>query len=130
MAIQEQNRSFAELFQEVLGNIEQIIRSEFLLAKTEAAGQVRRAGKAATVLAAGALSAIFALGLALTAAVLGLATALTAWLSALLIGVVMGIAGMAMLSVGIKRIKQVNPAPERTMDNVRENIQWLKHRTK
>jgi len=130
MAIQEQNRSFAELFQEVLGNIEQIIRSEFLLAKTEAAGQVRRAGKAATVLAAGALSAIFALGLALTAAVLGLATALPAWLSALLIGVVMGIAGMAMLSVGIKRIKQVNPAPERTMDNVRENIQWLKHRTK
>jgi TRAP-type mannitol/chloroaromatic compound transport system permease small subunit len=67
----------------------------------------------------------------LAAAVLGLATALPAWLSAVIIGVVLlVIAGIAALIARRKVAQASPPVPERTIETVKEDVKEIKERAK
>ena len=47
------------------------------------------------------------------------------WLAALIVGVVVLVVGGVLAWVGYKRLKTVNPLPERTIDTLREDVEWL-----
>jgi uncharacterized membrane protein YqjE len=122
--------SVAGLLQEIVGNIQGIIRSEVRLAKAEVKEDASAMGKAAGMLVAGAVLGIYALGILLLFAVYALAGPLPDWLAALIVGVVVAIIAAVLVKVGLDRVKSVNPAPDKTIDSVKEDIQWVKQQTR
>jgi hypothetical protein len=68
-------------------------------------------------------------GLALTAAVILLLidpVGLNPWVAALLVGALMGIIGWVMLQRGLKDLKRTDPTPRRTVETIKDDIQWAK----
>jgi uncharacterized membrane protein YqjE len=122
--------SIADILQEIVGNIQNIIRSEVRLAKTEIKEEATTAGKAAGMLAAGAVLAVYAVGILLLCAVYALRGPLPDWAAALVVGLVVAAIAGALVMVGINRIKSVNPKPEQTIDSVKEDVQWVKQQTR
>jgi hypothetical protein len=52
----------------------------------------------------------------------------TGW-AALITAVVLGIIAAVLFSIGRKKLKQVNPKPEQTVETLKEDVQWAKNRT-
>jgi hypothetical protein len=120
--------SFAKLVEDAFANIQEIIRSEVRLAKAETKQEAAKAARAGAVLGAGIVLGLFALGFLLWSAVYGLLIAWPAWLAALAVGVVLAIIAGVAITVGRTKMREVNVPPVRTVENVRENLEWVKHR--
>ncbi len=126
----EKDRSVSELLQDVVANVQEMIRSEVLLAKTEIREEARRAAKAGQLLVGGLAVAFYALGFLLLFCVYVLATAIAAWAAALIVGIGLAVIAAVLLRVGIRRIKQVSPAPRKAIESVKENVRWAKGQVK
>jgi uncharacterized membrane protein YqjE len=122
--------SIAELLQGVIGNVQGIIRSEVRLAKAEVREEAMSAGKAAGMLAVGAVLGAYAVGLLLLTVVYALNGPLPDWLAALIVFAVVAIAAAVLAKIGLDRIKQVSPKPEQTIDSIKEDVQWVKQQTR
>ncbi|HEU4700459.1 MAG TPA: phage holin family protein [Gemmatimonadales bacterium] len=122
-----QERSIGELFGKLTEDMTLLMRQEVALAKAEMSQKVSRATSDMVAVGAGALVALVG-GLAIVAAVILVLVAIgiTPWLSALIVGVVMGLAGYVMLQRGLKQLRQVDPAPRRTMETLKDDVQWAK----
>ena len=107
--------------------VPELIRSELRLAQAEMTQKGKRAGMGLGMFSAAGLLAFFGLALLLTTAVLALALVLPAWAAALIVAaVVLAAAGVAAM-VGKTKVQSATPpAPERTIDNVREDVETLK----
>src|SRR5690349_16977620 len=103
---QEGERSFTNVLENVVGDIQGIIRAEVRLAKAEVREETAKAGRAAGMLGAGAVLALYAGGLLLLTALFALETALAPWLAALILTALVGIIAAVLVSVGRKRVKQ------------------------
>jgi len=123
-------RSAADVLKDIVGNVQEIIRSEVRLAKAETTAEVGKAKSSVALLGAGAVCALFGATFTLLAAVYALSLVMAAWLAALIVGAVMAIAGAVLLSRGLDEWKKVNPKPERTIETVKENVEWMKNQTK
>jgi membrane protein len=123
-------RSVSDVLQDIIGNLQQIVRDEFRLAKVEVEGKARRAARPASILAAGAVLGLYGLGFLLLAAVYGLSLVIAPWLAALLVGAVLAIVAAILVGSGRSRLKQVDPVPEKTVQSMKENVQWTKEQTK
>src|ERR1700730_3895665 len=123
-------RTAPEVLQDIVGNIQEIIRSEFCLAKIEIKEEVSKASRPAETLGAGIVLSFYALGFILLAVVYALSIVMAAWLAALLVGVLLTVLGIALISSGGKKLKQVNVIPEKTAASFKENMQWAKNQIK
>jgi uncharacterized membrane protein YqjE len=130
MATPQTQRSFADVLQDIVANIQQIVRSEVRLAQVEIKEKASRASKPASVLISGIVLALFGLGFLLLAAVYALSLVLPAWLSALIVAVVVGIIASGLIASGLTALKQINPVPEKTAQTMKENVQWAKDQMK
>jgi uncharacterized membrane protein YqjE len=128
MALQnaQNNRSMTEVLQDIVANIQEIVRSEFRLAKTEISEQAAKAAKSSAPLGGGIVLALYAFGFILLAIVNALEIVVAAWLAALIVGVAVAVVAAILISVGRKRLKQVR-MPEKTIVSVKENVQWAKN---
>jgi uncharacterized membrane protein YqjE len=128
MALQnaQNNRSMTEVLQDIVANIQEIVRSEFRLAKTEISEQASKAAKSSAPLGGGIVLALYALGFILLSIVYALEIVVAAWLAALIVGVAVAVVAAILVSVGSKRLKQVR-MPEKTIVSVKENVQWAKN---
>jgi uncharacterized membrane protein YqjE len=124
MALQN-NRSMTEVLQDIVGNVQEIIRSEVRLAKAETREEVSKAAKSSVLLGAGLVLAVYAVGFLLLTIVYALETTLTPWLSALIVAVGVMLVAMMAVAMGRKRMKEVH-IPEKTVGTVKENVQWAK----
>jgi uncharacterized membrane protein YqjE len=122
--------SITDLLQEIVGNIQNIIRSEVRLAKTEVTEEATAVGKAAGMLAAGAVLALYAVGFLLLTVVYALRGPLPDWAAALIVGLVVAAIAGVMAKVGLDRIKNFNPKPEQTIDSVKEDVRWVKEQSR
>ena len=127
MATPQTQRSFPEVLQDIVGNLQEIIRSEFRLAKTELKEEAAEAAKPAATFGVGLVLGFYGIGFLLLAAVYGLSTVMAGWLAALLVGTVLAIVAIALMSSSGKKLKRVNPTPDKTMRSLEENVQWAKH---
>jgi uncharacterized membrane protein YqjE len=123
-------RSVSDVLQDIVSNVQQIIRSEFVLAKVEITEKAQKASRPATITAIGLALGFYGLGFVLLAAVYGLSLVIAPWLAALIVGGVVAIAAAALLGVGTKALKRIDPLPEKTVQTVKENVQWAKERIK
>src|SRR5690349_12622854 len=124
------DRSFADVLKDVVGSIQEIIRSEVRLAKAETKAELVKAWGAARLLIAGALLGLYALGFLLLGGVQALALAMPYWAAALVGGVALAVIAGIFVAAGRSRFKQVHPAPEKTIQTVKENVEWMKNQTK
>jgi hypothetical protein len=49
------------------------------------------------------------------------------WLASLLVGTILAIIAIALMSSSGKKLKRVNPTPDKTIRSLEENVQWAKH---
>jgi Putative Actinobacterial Holin-X, holin superfamily III len=122
-----QERSIGELFGQLTEDLSLLMRQEVSLAKAEMGTKVSRATGDLVAVGAGGLVTLLG-GLALVAAlILGLvAVGVTPWLSALIVGAVLGVAGYVMLQRGLKDLRRVDPTPQRTVETLKDDVQWAK----
>ena len=122
--------SFGELIQDIVSNIQGLIRSEFRLAKTEIREDATALGKAAGILVAGLALGFYGLGFLLLTAVYALNIVLVAWLAALIVGAAVTVLAAVLAGIGYGKLKQINPAPEQTVDTVKEDVAWVRQEVK
>jgi len=130
MSTPQMQRTVPELLGNIVDNIQQIIWSEFRLAKAELREKASRASKPATTLGAGFLLGLYGLGFLLLAAVYALSMVMVAGLAALIVGGVLALVSVALVTSSAKKLKALNPAPERTIQTLEENVQWAKDQIK
>jgi uncharacterized membrane protein YqjE len=120
-------RTMSEVLQDIVANVQEIVRSEFRLAKVEIHEETTKAVRSSIPLVMGVLLSLYALGFILLAVVHALSLVVDAWLAALIVGFGVLVISMILVSVGRKRFKQVKVLPEKTVVTVKENVQWAKH---
>ena len=123
-------RPVPQILQEILEHLTEIIRSEFRLARAEVGQDLERVRKASTLLAAGAVFGLYALGFILLSLVYGLASTLPLWLAALIVGVGVSVLAAVFLQIGRKKIKQASLKLDETIGSLEENVTWIKKRAR
>jgi len=123
-------RSATDVLKDIIGNIQEIIRSEVRLARAEIREETGKLLNASRMLAIGAFAGIYAVGFILLSLVYGLASVVAPWLAALIVGVLLAIVAGVMVMSGRGRLKDVTPKPEKTIDTMKENIEWMKGQTR
>ena len=118
--------STGELLSRFFKQITELLKKELDLAKSEIRTSVQSIVTVTVEFLAAAIFGLLGLMLLSAAAVLGLATAMPAWLAALLVGFVMLVIavglGMAAKTKGIKK------PLDRTQQTLKEDVQWAKER--
>ena len=125
-----EERSVSEVFQDILRNLQEMVRSEIRLAKVEIRGEVSQAVSSGVWIAAGVVAAMSAWSLLVWTLAYALATRMSMWAATLIVALVMAGAAAALIMGGIRRVKRVHPIPERTVESVKENLAWMKQPTK
>jgi|KBSMisStaDraftv2_1062788.scaffolds.fasta_scaffold1199463_2 protein-S-isoprenylcysteine O-methyltransferase Ste14 len=123
-------RSFSDVLDSIVGNVQTIIRSEIQLAKTEVKEETTKAARATGILAAGSLLGVYAGGFLLLTVVRALENVTAPWLASLIVAVLVGVAALIAINAGRTRMKHVHPAPDKTIKTVKENVEWVKDQTK
>lgn len=123
-------RSVGDLLGELYQGASRVISLEIELAKTELSQKASRAGKNVGFLAAGGAIAYAGFLVILFGIVGLLALLIPTWLSALIVGlIVVGIGGALVMS-GLKTLQQESVAPQRTLDTLREDKEWMTDQTR
>jgi uncharacterized membrane protein YqjE len=125
-----EDRSLSDVLQDVIRNVQEIVRSEVRLAKTEIREEAARAKSATLLLGAGAVTAIFAILFLLLTIVYALALVMPSWAAALIVGAALAVTASVTLPAGVRRFKQIPPTLERTVGTIKENVEWTKQHTK
>ena len=123
-----EERSIGELFGALSQDVALLVRQEGQLAKTEMQQKLNQVTRDLVSLASGGVVALVG-GLAITAAIILLLidpVGVKPWLAALIVGAVMGLIGWMMLQKGLKDLKRTDPTPRRTVDTIKDDIQWAK----
>jgi len=128
--LETEERSVTQILQDIFTNVQEIIRSEMRLAKTEIGEETSKALRAVAVLGAGLILGIYALGFLLLSAAYALAAVLPDWLGPLLVGLIVAVIATALIVIGRNRMKNVSPVPQKTIASVKEDAQWVKDQTK
>ena len=125
------DRSLGELFGDLSRQTTTLIRQEVELAKTEMSAKASRVGKDIGFLAIGGAVAYAAFLALLAVVIIFLATVvrLDWWLSALLVALIVGVAGFLLIQKGRQALTQEDLTPRRTIESLKEDAEWAKDRT-
>lgn len=131
MSTPQDNRSLGELFSALASDTGTLVRQEVELAKTEMTQKATRVGKDIGFLLAGGAVAYAGFLAILAAIAIGLGQlGVPWWLAALLVGVVVAGIGGFLVMRGLSALRQETPVPERTIETLKEDVEWAKAQTK
>jgi len=123
-------RSLVELVKTLSNQVSTLVRQEIDLAKAEMAEKGKKAGLGAGLLTGAAVAALMMLGSLTALLILALATGMPAWSAALIVTVLWALVAIALALVGRNNLREMGkPMPEKTVETVKEDVQWLKNRT-
>jgi uncharacterized membrane protein YqjE len=127
----QRERSTGELVKDLSEQASTLVRQEVELAKAEMAEKGKKAGAGLGMLAGAAVAALLMLGALTAFLVLALDEGMDTWLAALLVTVLWGVVAGALALVGRGKLREMGtPVPEKTVESVKEDIEWLKHPTR
>jgi hypothetical protein len=123
----QSEKSFSALASDLSREITSLVHDEFELAKSEMTQKARRARSGAGMFGtAGALGLVGLLCLA-ACAIAAIATALSVWLSALIVGAGCLVLAALMALVGRGQLTRATPpVPEAALESAKEDVEWLK----
>jgi len=121
------SHSTGELVKQLSEQTTTLVRKELELAKAELSEKGKVAGQGAGMFGGAAVAGLLALG-TLTAMILAvLDKAMDLWVAALIATALYGAIAAVLAMSGKDRIKQATPpAPEQTVETVKEDVQWAK----
>jgi len=122
--------STGELISRLTEQTSTLIRDEMRLAQAELSAKAKHAGVGLGMFGAGGLFALLAAGSAVATAILALALVLPAWAAALIVTVVLAIVAAVAALLGKKQVAQATPTPERTVANVKHDVETVKESAK
>jgi MFS family permease len=126
-----QDAAASELVKQLSEQTTALVRQEVELAKVELATKGKSAAFGAGMFGGAGLVGLYALGAVIAAAILGLATAVDAWLAALIVAVVLAaVAGVLALTGRSKVQAATPPVPEEAIQTTSEDVQEVKQRAK
>lgn len=106
-------RPLPELTRDLVAQLRRLVSTELALFKAEMAAKAKAAGVGAGLLAGALLFLFFAFGVLVTAAVLGFALILPAWLSALIVAVILIVIAVVAGLIGWRSLKKgLPPVPD------------------
>lgn len=117
-----------QLASEVAKDMSTLVRQEVALAKAELSQEAKTAGTAVGAFGGAGFAGYFVLLFLSLAAMYGLDSFLPIGWAALIVGVVWAVIAGVLALVGKKKLKNFSPKPERTIDTVKEDVQWAKNR--
>ncbi len=126
MAMRTEDRSLSELVSEVTAEIATLFRKEVELARVETSEQVSRAAKAGGMLGAAAVIGFLDLILFSFAAAWALSEVVPEGVAFLIVAVVFAIVAGVLAMAGKKRIANINPVPNQTVQTVKADVQVAK----
>jgi Putative Actinobacterial Holin-X, holin superfamily III len=127
MAQLRDERSLGDLFSDLSRETTTLVRQEVQLAKAELTQSATEAVRGIGMLVAGGAVAYAGLLFLLLAVVFGLIEAgWDAWLSALVVGLVVVAIGGVLVLRARESLKPANLAPRRTVETLKEDQEWAK----
>jgi len=122
-------RPVSAVLRDIVDNVQDIVRAEMRLAKTEVTEELGRASTAGILVALGAVMLMFCMLFALLAVVYALSLVMPAWAAAAIVALVEGATAAVLVTSGVKRFRVTRAAP-RTRATVKENVEWAKQLTR
>jgi uncharacterized membrane protein YqjE len=125
------DRPIGELLKQLSQETTTLVRQELELAKAEMAEKGKRAGVGAGMFGGAGVAVLLALIALSGALVAALDTAMPTWLAALIVGLVWAAVAGVLALQGRQRVQQATPpAPQQTVDSVKEDVEWAKTRAR
>lgn len=118
--------SLKDLFSDLSGQVQRLVRDEMELAKIETKEQLGRAGKAGAMFGAAGVLGFLALLLVSFAAAWGLAELVPPGVAFLVVGLLAAGAAVVLAAQGRKQLAAFSPVPEETLATVRDDVQVAK----
>ena len=124
--------STAELVKQLADQTTALVRQEVELAKAELAEKGKRVGIGAGMFGGAGVLGLYALGALTATFILLLATVVDeAWLAALIVTASYGAIAGVLALLGRNKVQGAAPAaPERTVETVKEDVEWVKQSAK
>ena len=120
----KEERSLGDLFVDLSRETRTLLRQEMELAKTEISRKASQAGKATASLAIGGFIAYAGFLAIVAAIIIGLAALIPAWLSALIVGLVVVGIGYFFIQKGLNDLKPQELVPKQTIESLKETTTW------
>ncbi|MGI8679064.1 MAG: phage holin family protein [Jatrophihabitans sp.] len=123
----EGDASFGQLASQLSEQVSRLVHDELALAQVETKAKAKKLGVGVGMFGASAVLGYFALAVLIAAAVLGLATAIHAWLAAVIVGVVLlAVAGVIAL-LGKRNVSKGSPpVPRDAIDSVHADVEAVR----
>jgi uncharacterized membrane protein YqjE len=124
------DRPIGELLKELANETTTLVRQELDLAKAEMREKAGKAGPGFGMWGAAGVTGLLALGSLTAFVILALDGAMPNWLAALIVGLVYSAIAGVLYVRGKHRVEEAgSPVPEKTIETVKEDVQWAKHPT-
>jgi uncharacterized membrane protein YqjE len=124
------DRPIGELLKELANETTTLVRQELDLAKAEMREKAGKAGPGFGMWGAAGATGLLALGSLTAFLILALDGAMPNWLAALVVGLVWAAITGVLYLRGKRRVEEAgSPVPEKTIETVKEDVQWAKHPT-
>jgi uncharacterized membrane protein YqjE len=124
------DRSIGELIAELSRETVALVRQEVQLAKAEMSQKASRVGKNVGFLIVGGVVAYTGLLAIVAAVIIVLGGVIPLWLSALVVGLVIAAIGLFLVVKGANTLRQEDPAPQETIETLKEDREWLRDQTR
>ncbi len=127
--MQTADRPISAVLSDIMGNVQDIVRSEARLAKAEVTQELRKSASACVLTGAGLVMLAFSGLFVLVAVVAALSLVMPIWAAALIVAAAEGLMAALFVSLGVRRFKAMLGAP-RTAATMKENAEWARHPTR
>ncbi|HEX5251518.1 MAG TPA: phage holin family protein [Gaiellales bacterium] len=125
----KRSESTAELVKDLSREVSELVRQELALARAEMMQKGRKAGRGAGMLSGAAVLGLAAVGGSMATLILVLDLVMPAWLAALIVTAAYAAVAAVLGLRGKEEISEAGPpAPEQTVESVKEDVQWAKTR--
>jgi len=124
------DQSIGSLIAEVADDVSRLFRQEVELAKAEIKAEATKAGKAAGMLGGAGFAGYMVALFASLALMFALDAVMPAGWAAVIVAVLWGAVGAVLYTIGRKRMRDVSPVPQQTVETLKEDAQWLRNPTK
>ena len=123
------DRPISAVLHDIVGNIQDIVRSEMRMARTEFGEELGKSRSAAVLLAVGVLLSMLSVAFVLLAIVYALSLVIAGWAAALIVGAAVGLFAALCCNLGIRKFKAMRAVPK-TAESLKEDVAWAKQLTR
>lgn len=124
------DRSLPDLLRDLLNQLTALIRDEGHLVRAEMTEKINQVSSGAGMLAAALAFGIGTIVILLMAGVYGLSEVVEPWLAALIVAGVALVLTLILAAMGKSRMKPRNLAPNRTVEQVRSDMNFAKEKAR